>query len=177
MAQRHHPPGWQSRDEERRFLRDEDRRHGRDEEDHDDQEERRMRRAHGRYSGSDQGEARQRAEGVPGARYRPGAGSYGGGMERRGGDFRGMGPKAYTRSDERIRDDVCEGLTDDPYLDASHIEVSVKDGEVTLDGMVGSRHDKRAAEDLAEGVSGARHVQNNLRVDAAESRADKSQGH
>jgi osmotically-inducible protein OsmY len=172
MAQRHHPPGWQSRDEERRFLRDEDHRSGRDGDDG-----RRMRRAHERYSGSDQGEARQRAEGVSGARYRRGAGSYGGGMERRDGDFRGIGPKGYARSDERIRDDVCDALTDDPYLDASHIEVSVKDGEVTLDGMVGSRHDKRAAEDLAEGVTGARHVQNNLRVDPAESRADKSQRH
>ena len=37
-------------------------------------------------------------------------------------------------------------------------------GEVTLDGTVDSRFARRHAEDLAEGCSGVRHVQNNLRV-------------
>jgi BON domain len=40
----------------------------------------------------------------------------------------------------------------------------VSSGEVTLSGMVNSRDEKRRAEDLAENVSGVRHVQNNLRV-------------
>ncbi len=86
---------------------------------------------------------------------------------RKVGEFlghRGRGPKNYTRSDERIRDDVNDRLTDDAWLDASEIEVLVKDGEVTLSGAVSSRDDKRRAEDLADQVSGAKHVQNNLRV-------------
>ncbi len=52
----------------------------------------------------------------------------------------------------------------DPYLDASEIEVMVAEAEVTLTGTVASRQDKRRAEDLAESVSGVSHVQNNIRV-------------
>ncbi|HZZ37080.1 MAG TPA: BON domain-containing protein [Caulobacteraceae bacterium] len=77
---------------------------------------------------------------------------------------RGRGPKGYKRSDERIREDVNDRLTDDPYLDASEIEVLVAIGEVTLTGTVESREDKRRTEDLADAVSGVRHVQNNLRI-------------
>ena len=84
--------------------------------------------------------------------------------ERGGGPHRGRGPKAYVRSDGRILDDVSDRLADDSWLDASDIEVQVADGEVTLAGTVEHRRDKRHAEDLAERVSGVKHVQNNLRV-------------
>src|SRR3712207_5795092 len=77
---------------------------------------------------------------------------------------RGRGQKGYQRSDERIREDVNDRLTDDPHVDASEIEVSVHNREVTLTGTVNSRFEKRHAEDLAESVSGVAHVQNNLRV-------------
>ncbi|HEX8231841.1 MAG TPA: BON domain-containing protein [Caulobacteraceae bacterium] len=83
------------------------------------------------------------------------------------GEHRGRGPKNYSRSDERIRDDVNDRLSDDSWLDASHIEVSVQGGEVTLSGFVSSRSDKRRAEDLAEDCSGVKHVQNNLRIQQA----------
>ncbi|WP_414475612.1 BON domain-containing protein [Microvirga sp. M2] len=77
---------------------------------------------------------------------------------------RGRGPKGYIRSDERIREDVSDRLTDDPFVDASEIEVGVSSCEVTLSGTVDSREAKHRAEDCAERVSGVRHVQNNLRV-------------
>ena len=77
---------------------------------------------------------------------------------------RGRGPKGYTRSDERIREDISDRLTDDLYLDATDIEVTVSGAEITLSGIVDDRHAKHRAEDIAESVSGARHVQNNLRV-------------
>lgn len=77
---------------------------------------------------------------------------------------RGRGPRGYTRSDERIREDVSDRLADNPILDASDIEVMVSGGEVTLSGSVDSRYSKRLAEDLADEVSGVNHVQNNLRV-------------
>lgn len=83
---------------------------------------------------------------------------------RREADHRGRGPKAYVRTDARIEEDVNDRLTDDPYVDASDIEVSVKKREVTLNGTVNSRFAKRAAEDCIEGVSGVGHVQNNLRI-------------
>ncbi len=83
---------------------------------------------------------------------------------RTGAHHRGRGPKGYQRSDERILEDVNDRLTDDPHIDASDIDVSVSSREVTLQGTVRSRFEKRHAEDLAESVSGVTHVQNNLRV-------------
>jgi osmotically-inducible protein OsmY len=83
---------------------------------------------------------------------------------RHDGEHRGRGPKGYARSDDRIREDVCDRLTDDPMVDASEIEVSVSGSEVTLAGTVNRRDLRRRAEDLAEAVSGVIHVQNNLRV-------------
>ena len=77
---------------------------------------------------------------------------------------RGKGPKGYIRRDERILEDVNDRLMQDPYLDASEIEVMVAQAEVTLTGTVESRQDKRRAEDLADSVSGVAHVQNNIRV-------------
>jgi osmotically-inducible protein OsmY len=82
---------------------------------------------------------------------------------RHGGHV-GRGPKGYRRSDERIREDVNDRLTDHAYLDATEIEVSVSDGIVTLSGSAESRSAKRLAEDLAESVSGVRDVNNNIRV-------------
>jgi len=77
---------------------------------------------------------------------------------------RGRGPKGYTRSDDRIREDVSDRLTDDWRVDASDIEVSVSGGEITLSGTVDSRDAKRRAEDVVESVPGVSHVQNNLRL-------------
>jgi hypothetical protein len=83
--------------------------------------------------------------------------------------YRGRGPRNYKRSDERIREDVCECLTQDDQLDASAIEVMVTDGEVVLTGLIFQRDDKRRAEDLAEEVSGVTDVRNNLRVSSQHS--------
>jgi osmotically-inducible protein OsmY len=83
------------------------------------------------------------------------------------GEHRGRGPKGYARSDDRVREDVCDRLTDDPRLDASEIEVAVSNGEVTLSGTVGDRGARRYAEELAERIGGVRHVQNNLRFSQA----------
>jgi hypothetical protein len=77
---------------------------------------------------------------------------------------RGKGPASYQRSDERLREMICEALTDDDRVDASNIEVSVKTGEVTLAGHVGDRQQKRAAEDCVENVSGVKDVQNHIRI-------------
>jgi osmotically-inducible protein OsmY len=83
---------------------------------------------------------------------------------RREDQFRGRGPKGYTRSDDRIREDDSDRLTDDPFVDASDIEVIVTSAEVTLSGFVPSREQRRRAEDMAERISGVTHVQNNIRV-------------
>lgn len=84
---------------------------------------------------------------------------------RREQDHRGHGPAGYTRTDERIQEDASETLTEDWAVDARKIVVAVSSGEITLDGTVPSRDQKRRAEDLVEDLSGVKHVQNNLRVD------------
>ncbi|HEX8569919.1 MAG TPA: BON domain-containing protein [Caulobacteraceae bacterium] len=89
---------------------------------------------------------------------------FSGDQQQGHGMHRGRGPSGYSRADERILDDVHDRLTDDPFLDATDIQVMVDKGEVTLTGKVTSREDKRRAEDLADNVSGVKHVQNNLRV-------------
>jgi hypothetical protein len=76
----------------------------------------------------------------------------------------GRGPRGYQRSDERIREDVCDILCAHGDIDASEIEVTVLNGEVTLIGVVRERPEKRMAEDVAEQVSGVREVHNQLRV-------------
>lgn len=96
------------------------------------------------------------------------------------GQHRGKGPRGYTRSDERIKETVCEALTDDAHIDASGIDVEVKNGEVTLSGMVPDRRTKRMAEDLVENLSGVRDVTNQLKISDDErqklGRADRSSG-
>lgn len=83
----------------------------------------------------------------------------------------GKGPRNFRRGDERIMEDVCEMLTRDADVDASDIEVSVKDGEVTLSGTVPDRRMKRRAEDVAERAAGVRDVHNRLTLASAESGA------
>jgi osmotically-inducible protein OsmY len=86
-------------------------------------------------------------------------------MDRRfTAEHRGKGPRGYSRSDDRIKEDINDRLSDNPYIDASDVEVSVTNGEVVLSGKVADRHDKRRAEDIAEGVSGVRNVENRIRV-------------
>lgn len=88
----------------------------------------------------------------------------------------GRGPKGYVRADERIRDDVNDRLTYDRHVDASDIEVTVSNGEVTLNGMVLDRFSKRHAEDIIENLNGVTHVQNNLRVKPGTGAPDAGQG-
>jgi hyperosmotically inducible periplasmic protein len=72
--------------------------------------------------------------------------------------------EGYRRGDESIREELCENLTDNPELDATDIDVTVEDGEVTLSGTVDDRDARWLAEDLAEAISGVRAVHNRLRV-------------
>jgi hypothetical protein len=76
---------------------------------------------------------------------------------------RGRGPKGYTRSDERLLERICERLTDDPRIDASDIEVEVKDQIASLRGCVDDRRTKYAVEELVD-ACGVRGIDNQLRV-------------
>jgi hypothetical protein len=80
------------------------------------------------------------------------------------GPYVGRGPKGYRRSDGRIHEDVCERFMAHGDLDASDVEVTVENGEVTLSGTVPTRGQKRLAEDIADVVVAVVEVHNRLRV-------------
>jgi osmotically-inducible protein OsmY len=74
------------------------------------------------------------------------------------------GPKDFRRSDERIREDVCERLADDPNVDVSEVSVSVADGIVRLEGTVPERRMKHRIEDASASCSGVNDVENRIHV-------------
>jgi predicted amino acid-binding ACT domain protein len=89
------------------------------------------------------------------------------------------GPKGFKRSDDRITEDVCERIARSA-INAENVEVTVKDGEVTLSGFVDVRYDKRILEDIADDVFGVSEVHNQLRVQrqasAEQTGSERSQG-
>lgn len=85
------------------------------------------------------------------------------GREPRGPHY-GKGPKNYRRSDERIREDVCETIASQGFIDATDVEVKVDEGIVTLTGTVAQRRHKRALEQMTERVRGVDEVHNELRL-------------
>ena len=84
-------------------------------------------------------------------------------MIDRGLDYRGLGPKGFSLSDDRVRDDVSEILARDPSIDTGQIEIEVKDGVVFLKGRVDNRQIKRMAELMIEDLPGVNDVINQLR--------------
>jgi hypothetical protein len=80
------------------------------------------------------------------------------------GPYAGVGPKGYQRSDERIREEVCERLTGHGKIDPRGIALEVQDGEVILTGRVRDRQTKRLVEDVALQVHGVKDVRNELRL-------------
>ncbi len=78
--------------------------------------------------------------------------------------YAGRGPRGYQRGDERIREDICERLTEDSRIDASDMDILVSNGEVTLTGSVRTREEKHSTENVVERIMGVREVNNNLKV-------------
>ena len=90
------------------------------------------------------------------------------GLLERAGDWLqrklGNAPKGYRRSDERIREDVCDLIMRRGDIDASDVTVEVHEAEVTFTGTVRDRHSKRRLEDLADDVLGVNEVHNQVKV-------------
>lgn len=84
--------------------------------------------------------------------------------QRLRGSYRGIGPRGYRRSDARTYEDICDRLTENPFIDASDIEVLVRDGEVTMSGTVDSAISAYQAESIARETAGVLVVRNNLAV-------------
>jgi osmotically-inducible protein OsmY len=103
-------------------------------------------------------------------------GHYGQGRFAQGGSFagtqanqesrgyQGVGPKGYTRSDERLKEEISERLTDDSQIDASDISIECSNGKITLSGQVDERWMKHRVEDLVDRSSGVKDIDNRLTV-------------
>ncbi|HEX7830142.1 MAG TPA: BON domain-containing protein [Thermoanaerobaculia bacterium] len=89
-------------------------------------------------------------------------------------NFRGRGPKNWRRDDDHIRATVNELLTQHAGIDATDVDVTVDNGEVTLNGTVGSRWQKRPAEDIAGSCRGVQDVHNRLRLADRETQIGKA---
>jgi osmotically-inducible protein OsmY len=128
----------------------------------------------GQGYGASQGYGGQQGYGGGGVGYAGqgyGYGSQQGSFGSQQGEHRGKGPKGYQRSDERIKEMVCERLRDDPSIDPTEVTITVVSGKITLEGTVDSRQTKNSIEEIAEQF-GSQEVQNNLRVQ----RPQQSQG-
>ena len=68
------------------------------------------------------------------------------------------------KTDTQLQSDVTAALNWEPSLDATHIEVAVKEGVVTLLGAVASFTEKWAADHSVKGVGGVQAVVNELEV-------------
>jgi osmotically-inducible protein OsmY len=65
-----------------------------------------------------------------------------------------------SRQDEQIRKDVKGALARDPATDSYEVDVEVKEGRVTLTGMVDSWQERHLSEEVAKGVRGVKEVKN-----------------
>jgi len=90
------------------------------------------------------------------------------------GEFYGRSPKGYTRSDERIREDVCEALMRQGEIDPSEIEIEVKDGIVTLQGTIESRQAKHRLESKLESILSVKDIENRLQISSSNSPSNVS---
>lgn len=99
--------------------------------------------------------------------------------EARGRPYRRYAEDPHIEAERRYEDDrrrrrrspsdrvlwavIMERLEDERRLDLRDVDVTVEEGEVTLNGTVRRKADKRRVEDIAD-IDGVRNVQNNLRV-------------
>lgn len=74
-------------------------------------------------------------------------------------------PKGYVRSDERIFEDICEGLMRERDLDTRQLRVAVHEGVATLQGQAAGRRDRARVAQVAAAARGVRAVDNRLRVE------------
>lgn len=122
--------------------------------------------------------------GEPGGGWGYGQGTYGAGRygqrsqygEERGSDpgrgrgrgllgkLFGRGPKGYKRSDERIKEDICEQLWRSDTIDSSEVTIVVREGEVTLTGTVPERWMRHEVENIADESMGVKDINNHIRI-------------
>lgn len=124
----------------------------------------------GGYQGGQQGYGSQgygegygsRAQGYGSQGY----GSQGQGYGAQPGRSRRPGPKGYTRTDERLKEDICEKLMEADELDVEAVSIEVKEGHVTLEGTVKDRRMKHSIEDCVDAIHGVKDINNRIRLES-----------
>jgi hypothetical protein len=86
------------------------------------------------------------------------------------------GPKGWQRSDERLKEEICERLTASHQIDCSEVTVQVQGGKVSLEGTVPDRWMKHSIEDLVDNSHGVKDIDNRLRVSRHENAGDDASG-
>jgi osmotically-inducible protein OsmY len=76
----------------------------------------------------------------------------------------GRGPKGYKRSDERIREEICEVLIYTDSVDCSDVSIEVENGKALLEGTVPERRMKYEIEDIVASCVGVEDIENRIRV-------------
>lgn len=79
----------------------------------------------------------------------------------------GFARKEKVYSDSIVADEVCEALAHEPEVDVADIDVTVKEGHVTLEGRAPDLWTKQQAEDVVYFLPGVSGVTNNIHVRAA----------
>jgi osmotically-inducible protein OsmY len=87
-----------------------------------------------------------------------------GGIRGTVGRLFGRGPKGYKRSDERIKEDICERLWRSDNVDSSEVTITVKEGEVTLSGTVPERWMRHEIENIVDDSMGVKEIDNSIRI-------------
>ncbi|HEY9398155.1 MAG TPA: BON domain-containing protein, partial [Burkholderiales bacterium] len=77
------------------------------------------------------------------------------------------GPKGYQRSDERLKEEICERLITRWDIDSSEVSVEVQGGKVTLEGTVPDRRMRHQIEDLIDDCHGVQDIENRVRVQSS----------
>jgi CBS domain-containing protein len=81
-------------------------------------------------------------------------------------------PSAGAGDDKAIRSKLMEQLDAQPWAETAFINIVVKDGVVSLNGLVGSKDQAKALRVLAENVPGVKSVEDNTRPRSAASFAE-----
>jgi osmotically-inducible protein OsmY len=86
------------------------------------------------------------------------------------------GPKNYVRSDERIRELICERVIQNLFIDVSDVSIEVQNGRVALDGTVPNRQMKHAIEDVVDRCWGVQDIENNIHVQSGQESGSSAGG-
>lgn len=86
------------------------------------------------------------------------------------------GPKGYTRSDERLKEDIAERLMYAWDVEASDVSLEVQNGKVVLEGTVPERRMKHAIEDIVDNCPGVQDIDNRVRVARGDGMAAEARG-